>query len=236
MTDFFDRVLARAGCPPPETDVVRARPRGAEPFEGRGEGGLPVLDETISAPGAPFVLDRPPEPVDPFASPQGLSIDVEPRIERAAEPAAADELAGRAGGRLRPDSENRFPGTRSTTERIEIHERHTEIVRPEIVSIKEQPRPASPSPAKPSTGSLSPAPSSRITSGSAPSESRNRPTGRRERRPPEPVIEVRIGRIDVVAAPEPERPRGARRSRPEPKVSLDDYLSAATGWPEGSTG
>ena len=224
MTDFFDRVLARAGCPPPEADVVQARPRGPEPFEGEGAGGrLPVLDETTLAPPSPSRAGGPAEVADPFLTPHPVSS--EPGVAAVAfgSPSAARESA--TGDRIerRPltDVETRPGGTVSVHERIETHELRTETVRAELVSAADQPTaPPAPLLAAPSR------PRPRVSSVPPPAERGERAAGRRERqRPPEPVIEVRIGRIEVVAAAEPAEVR--RRSRPEPRVSLDDYLSAA---------
>jgi hypothetical protein len=49
------------------------------------------------------------------------------------------------------------------------------------------------------------------------------------RAPPEPIVRVTIGRIDVRAV-KPEEPAEPRRKpRPEPRMSLEDYLDRTRG-------
>jgi hypothetical protein len=48
------------------------------------------------------------------------------------------------------------------------------------------------------------------------------------RRAPEPTVHVTIGRVDVRAVKADEPTERPKRSRPAPRMSLDDYLARSS--------
>jgi hypothetical protein len=234
MSDFFDRVLARAGGPISDAELVRAGPRAPEPFEGeRGADRMPILAEL--RPGSTSFRSVPSGSgtEDPFAAPPA---ELRPAAAapdrpdaRVSAPAPVTPLPVGPGTRL--TTEVRAESHELVREQREIHHRHTEVVHRQEVSPVEPDRPPMPpgSPVIPTAGPRSDPARPRTA---------ERPENRRARnRPPERVVEVRIGRIEVLAPAPPQARRPDTRTRPEPRISLQDYLSgAAADRRERSTG
>lgn len=241
MPDYFDRLLARY-TPVAGADVtdgpgarVRVRPRLSGPFE-RAEAlrhGQPEQDEPAALiPSAPRAVPEV-RPVRP---------DREPRTER--HTVVRTEQAPRPGEpeqpvpprSATPASPLPRPAATASPAGRPGAAQDARAARRGQPSAPDDPMPGSATAAAPAPASAAPAraaalPVPRDIGSAGVRGAAIGSVGRRAPRPAERVVHVRIGRLEVSAAPppgtnaspagRPERPAG----RPAPVLTLDDYLS-----------
>ncbi|MFD4032524.1 hypothetical protein ACFWVP_18875 [Streptomyces sp. NPDC058637] len=233
MADYFDRLLARY-TPVAATGGarVRVRPRLAGPFE-RAEalryGPHEPDGPAALLPSAPRAATDPPRPAREVHTERHTVL----RTERAPRP-------GETAPRVRPAAAVPSPLPRppvapspkarpaGAEEGVHAARRGRQSAREEPASVPVVAAPAQ-SAAAPARAAALPVPrgsDSAAARGAAPG-----PVGRRAPRPAERVVHVRIGRLEVSAAPPPganASPAGRPAQpagRPAPVLTLDDYLS-----------
>ncbi|SOD63441.1 hypothetical protein SAMN06297387_110173 [Streptomyces zhaozhouensis] len=241
--DHFDRLLARH-TPVAPTRVPRVRPRLPGPFE-RVES-LRADPGALDPPGRPGPVPFPstPERARDRAFP-GRPATRETRtehhtVERAAPapgPAPGPAEAGRPraaapgerAARVAPVVPRRAaaPAPAEPAGRAEAAPARAAGAPPGGPAVRRAPVPSAP-PARPPAARASPAPADALRAAAA----------RRSARPPERVVRVRIGRLEVNAAPPPRAAArrdgdGAAAGRAAPTVSLRDFLAGGSRGREG---
>ncbi|MFF7994345.1 hypothetical protein ACFZDG_31765 [Kitasatospora xanthocidica] len=229
MPDHFDRLVTRAG-PDGFRAGVRVRPRLPGPFERLDAlaPALPVVDGESFGPGrsvgrpAPVPLPRP--PAAPLATPVERALRAVVGEDR---PAVAPVLPlPRTPLLIAP------PVTPAAAPAVEPAERRgparpaavpTPVTAPHRAAAPELPTVAPPAPLRPAAAA--PASVRRAAVAAAPGQAHGTGT-RRQQRPVERVVRVRIGRVEVRAAqPAPAAPRKPTAARPSPALNLDTYLN-----------
>jgi hypothetical protein len=224
MADFFDRLLARSlpGHPPPPDEAI-VRPRLPQRFEPPpAPADIEEREFVMAAPGAPPAAARVvPKPAASAphsesgraerATAQGVLRVVE---EAAPAPAAPALVPTPVPAPARAERPAPTSPTRPATPAAE----HTTI----NVTVAA---------AGPPVGALLPTAVSRAAadpSRPAPPQPIRALPRRGASTPPQRVVQVSIGRVEVTAAG-PQRPAAKRSSRPEPVVSLERYLAREDG-------
>ena len=234
MPDFFDRLVACSvpGAEPP--DLVRARPRLPGPFERPAPAAAePELEPDQGLGPAPAslppVVGAPP-PAAAALVEQSAFTRLVPQAYRAGPPPPGVPAA--PVGLLVPPAPPPRPSDPDGPRR-DRGDAPASAAPPRLPADQPLPRlvpPPSPGPLVSAAAMAAPGPAP------APTEIRvvpvPQPTGRREPRPPERTVQVRIGRIEVVAPqPEPPRSRPGRAERRPPLLTLDRYLAGEPGSP-----
>ncbi|WP_405811978.1 hypothetical protein OG524_29405 [Streptomyces sp. NBC_01520] len=232
MADYFDRLLARyTPVAAADSARVRVRPRLSGPFE-RAEAlrsGPPEPDEPAALlPSAPGAATEVPRPVREVHTERHTVV----RTERAPQP-------GEPGPQVRPAAAVPAPLPGPPAPSPKARPGGTEGVRaarrgrpsapddpasvPVVTAVPAQ---AAAAPARAAALPVPRGSDAAAARGAAPG-----PVGRRAPRPAERVVHVRIGRLEVSAAPPPganASPAGRPAQpagRPAPVLTLDDYLS-----------
>lgn len=241
MSDYFDRLLTRhvpvvpgAGAAPgggPDTPV-RVRPRLPEPYE-RVEA---LRAEPRGAEEAGLLLRPAPRPAvrreERTAVRHEREIRTEHRTVVRTEPAPH-------GDRERPPESARPARPPRTTGRTAAPPRPGTEPTPRrggrtvpARAAQDVPPAAAPAPARRNTGpDLAPAGTVPLRPSAADASAARAAGGRRRPRTAERTVHVRIGRLEVSAAPPAAGPTGAGRpqrpARPAPALSLADYLAGS---------
>jgi hypothetical protein len=254
MPDFFDRLVARdahrggAGSSAAaraadltrRAGVIRVTPRVPTPFEWPTAAGLEEVVETGAAPGWPAHAV---EPTRPLASAPPSAAAAE-RLGYAQTGQAP--VARRGGDRdLRPPPQLLLvpptlpapalgPAAADAPEAFPAPQPH----RPAPVAHAARDRDAGPTAAAPGPAAAPashPLPYRPAAPAAAAARDSTAPAGRVRRlaaaRPPERVVQVRIGRIEVRPTEQAQRRRAADRApgRPAPQLSLDRFLAGGGG-------
>ncbi|MEW2578915.1 hypothetical protein [Streptomyces syringium] len=242
MPDFFDRLLARhvpgrQGAP---TAVARLRPRLPGPFERIETAGTDApspIAGTAPAPGSdrragPTSVPAPPRPA-PSAAPPAPRATATPPPERTTP--AVRLLPARPllvappllpAATAAPNGE-RAPGRHSGAARSVTTERPSAQATRRPTPLAS--RPPTPTPGTPAVPAARPKPPHR------PADSTGTGDRRRRQKPPERVVHVSIGRLEVTAgqrqgpAKPDRRPRTEDGGRPGPAMTLDQYLETGRG-------
>lgn len=219
--DLFDSLLARAGV---EASLPVARPRIAHAFERPAD----VVDEIVTEVSAPLHPSAPPPtpaaPVPPTDPPPAVASVSAPTQSTTTIAAAASQPVSMF---------------QQIIQEV-IAERLTEPSHPAVQHYPSAGRPDGPSaePAViPATAAADPRPHPQPHAAKAPASvtasttavpprpASVRPVGRaaRNRGAEEPVVRVNIGRLEVTAASSQKHRREPAR-RPDPQISLDEFL------------
>ncbi|MFI1255241.1 hypothetical protein ACH4U6_15810 [Streptomyces netropsis] len=238
MPDFFDRLLARhvPGRQGTPTAVARLRPRLPGPFERIETAGTDAPGPTAGPPPAPgsaraagpSPVPAPPRPAPPAAPPAPRATTPAPQ-----RPAPAVRLVPARPLLVAPPLP---PAATAAPNGERTPGGHTGAARPDATG---QPlgqatrnpappasRPSTPKPGTPAVSAARPKPPQR------PADTTTVGDRRRRQKPPERVVHVSIGRLEVTAGhrqspAKPDRRAGTEdRGRPKPAMTLDRYLGA----------
>jgi hypothetical protein len=219
MADFLDRLLARSvpGFPLPQGETVVA-PRLPQLFE---QGGAALdVEEFVAAASTPAVTTaaRPPIPATPRE-------DAQREIRQASpSPVAAVPARTPATAAIPVVPPSLITSSERVTTTVEAH---SERVREEHFTTIDhtvyQGEPAAT--LLPSTTVVVPA-----TAAGTPEARRHGVTATRRGEPPQSMVRVSIGRVEVTGAAKPEKPPARPKpTRADPAMSLERYLAGEGG-------
>jgi hypothetical protein len=237
MADHFDRLVGRGAPAPADGGALRVRPRLPGPFERMGApaGGAGVLElETEQPASAPTAQMTQAPAARPAPAPPHTYAEPWPARQPVADPlprALREQVGPEHGTLMAPASRGvvpppvgpagRTPNDPDTAQHRATSTEHR------ITEPTEQHRtPGGRADPAPRSAAAVPA---QTTRPAAPARDRGREGNRAavQQRPPERVVHVSIGRLEVrAAAGRTERPeRSARSGRTTPALSLEKYLS-----------